>query len=126
MRSFVIRFWLFLTIGMLFSLGLHIFVLYTQEQPLFAHQLIKAYWVNYVLTLLIFLLLCKLRSKYNDQLGFVFMAGSLSKFLFFFILFYPGYYANQKMETIEFISFFIPYSVSLIIETTSVIKILNK
>lgn len=126
MRVFVFRFVFILSIVLLLVFGLHLFILNAQELPLFEHQIVKAYIVNYILAVVIFFSLFFLKKKFNDQLGFIFMAGSLLKFVFFFILFYPQYYADQKMQTIEFISFFIPYGISLIIETMAVIKLLNK
>lgn len=126
MNSFVFRYVLLLSVLLLAVFGLHILILNYQQLPLFEHQIVKAYIVNYVLAVLIFFALFRLKKKFNDQLGFIFMGGSLLKFLFFFILLYPDYKADQKLQTIEFVSFFVPYSVSLLIETLAVIKILNK
>lgn len=126
MIASVIRFVLILTLLLAAVFALHTFILHLLEKPLLAHQIIKAYVVNYILAVLIFCTLLFLKKKFNDQLGFIFMAGSLLKFLFFFLLFYPQYYTDAKMQGIEFITFFIPYSVSLITETLAVIKLLNK
>lgn len=126
MNSFVFRYVLLLSVSLLAVFGLHILILNYQQLPLFEHQIVKAYIVNYVLAVLIFFALFRLKKKFNDQLGFIFMGGSLLKFLFFFILLYPDYKADQKLQTIEFVSFFVPYSFSLLIETLAVIKILNK
>lgn len=126
MNTFVLRFLIILSVVLVVTFGLHILVLNLKDRPLFEHQIIKAYVINYILAVIIFFVLFFLKKKFNDQLGFVFMAGSLLKFLFFFIFFYPGYHADQKIQTIEFTSFFIPYGVSLIIETKAVISILNR
>lgn len=122
----IARFTIVLTILLGVVFAIHIFVLQFLELSLFEHQIVKAYIVNWILAVVIFVSLLLLKKKYNDQLGFIFMAGSLFKFLFFFILFYPEYHADSKMQGIEFATFFIPYSISLIIETLAVIKLLNK
>ena len=46
------------------------------------------------------------REKWRDQIGFLFLGGSMLKFLFFFIVFYPFYNADGNMETLEFTIFF--------------------
>ena len=53
------------------------------------------------------------------------MAGSGLKFLLFFLLFYPSYKADGNMSTLEFISFFIPYAICLILEVSYLSKELN-
>ena len=63
-----------------------------------------------------------LSKKYNDQLGFVFMAGSLIKIGVFM--------AICKLTTIEinrntFVDFFIAYVICLIFEVICISKILN-
>ena len=60
-----------------------------------------------------------------SQAGFIFMAGSGLKFLFFFLLFYPEYNSDGEMQTIEFVTFFVPYAVCLILEVIYLSKQLN-
>ncbi len=53
------------------------------------------------------------------------MFGSFLKFAFFFIFFYPSYQADGDITRLEFMAFFIPYIFSLLIETMSLITLLN-
>jgi hypothetical protein len=54
------------------------------------------------------------------------MAGSLLKFLIFFIVFYPGYKADGEMDSLEFAAFFVPYAICLILETFFTSKMLHR
>ena len=88
--------------------------------------LIRSYIVNALLAQTIFIVLDYLKNKKSNALGFVFMCGSLIKFVAFFILFYPTYNADGDADKIEFLAFFVPYALSLILETYTLVKILNK
>jgi len=68
-------------------------------------MIVLAYMLNVVLALIIFSALYWFRVKYRDQIGFLFLGGSMLKFLFFFIAFYPYYNADGNMESLEFTSF---------------------
>lgn len=85
----------------------------------------RAYLVNAILAGLILGVIYLLRKKLFSQIGFLFLAGSMLKFLFFFLLFNPHYKADGLVSKPEFIGFFIPYGLSLIIETLAVSKLLK-
>ncbi|EDP69569.1 hypothetical protein FBALC1_00405 [Flavobacteriales bacterium ALC-1] len=106
--------------------GLHIAALYALELPLFEHKIVLAYIVNALLAILIFAFLHKMKEKYKEQLGFLFIGGSLLKFVAFFIFFYESYKADGSISKLEFAAFFTPYILCLIIETLSLAKWLNK
>ena len=89
-------------------------------------ELLWAYVVNVILALLIFSFLFYFRKRFKHLAGFLFMAGSLLKFLVFFLLFYPGYRQDGTISTSEFTSFFIPYALCLVIETVGISKMLAK
>jgi len=105
--------------------GIHIAILYFLELPLFENQIIPSYSVNGILAIIIFITLLKLRIKYLDLLGFLFMGGSFLKFAVYFIFFLPHYRADGIVVRLESTSFLIPYITSLIIETFYLIKLLN-
>ena len=67
-----------------------------------------------------------LKRKLKDQLGFVFMAASMFKFVFFFLLFYPIYTSDNHMSRYEFFTFFIPYMICLIVECIILSRFLNR
>ena len=66
----------------------HLFILSSKSLPLFDNKIVIAYIVNAVLAILIFGFLFKMKNKYKEQLGFLFLGGSsLLSFLSFFIRF---------------------------------------
>ena len=84
-----------------------------------------SYLINGLLAIFIFSVLMILKKKYNDQLGFLYMLGSFVKFGAFFLIFYPIFKQDDIITKIEFGLFFVPYLISLLIETIDLIKILN-
>ncbi len=121
----VFRFAAILFFMLLLALIVYLTGLYFLNIPLWENKVIQAYVINYLLAIAIYAYLFSARKKYSDSLGFLFMAGSFLKFAAFFIFFYPAYHADNKIETIEFATFFIPYTICLIVETMGLIKILQ-
>ncbi len=115
---------LFISLVILFLI--HVLTLHLLDKPLFNNRIIAAYLVNFFLAVIIYFTLYKLKKKYLEQLGFIFMFGSMLKFLVFFIFFYPAYKSDGEIQPVEFSTFFIPYAISLIFETLGVIRFLKK
>lgn len=122
----VSRFILFLLLSLSIVFIIHLALLHFNNLPLFEHKIIAAYTVNFLLAIIIYLILFFAKEKYPTQLGFMFMGGSFMKFIVFFLVFYPYYKSDGKMEMLEFAAFFIPYVICLVIETLGVIKILQE
>lgn len=124
-NNFLFSFYFSLGLLCLLVFGIHILVLYLLKLPLFGYMVVQAYLLNVFLAVVIFTVLYLFRVKWKDQIGFLFLGGSMLKFVFFFIFFYPDYMGDEQMETMEFISFFIPYLVCLLLETLFTAKMLN-
>ena len=124
-NNFLFSFYFSLGLLCLLVFGIHILVLYLLQLPLFGYMMVQAYLLNVFLAVVIFTVLYLFRVKWKDQIGFLFLGGSMLKFVFFFIFFYPLYKGDGQMETMEFISFFIPYLVCLLLETLFTAKMLN-
>jgi hypothetical protein len=120
------KFSLTLIIVLSIVFGIHIFVLYQLELPLFDNLIVASYLVNCSLALVIYLSLFLLKNKMSEQIGFLYMGGSFVKFLFFFIFFYPYYKLDGELDSLEFAAFFVPYAISLIFETLGVMEFLKK
>jgi len=120
--SFAIKTVILLTV----VFAIHLFVLNVLQLLLFENRIVLSYIVNLVLVIVIFGILYLLKEKYKSQLGFLFLAGSLLKFVVFFILFYPFYKLDNIITKLEFAAFFVPYVIGLIIESVSLSKWLNK
>jgi hypothetical protein len=125
LQKIVVQFFTILILGTTIVFFIHQFFLEKQELPLYENKIVLAYVVNSLLAITIFLVLYFLRNKYRDQLGFLFLYGSLLKFLVFFIFFFPSYKADGTTSRLEFLAFFVPYVVCLIIEISFLIKLLN-
>lgn len=120
------QFLITLSLTLIFGFGLHVLVLEYLGEPLFGNMLVPSYAVNFVLAAVIFIALYMLRQRLKNALGFLFMAGSLLKFVVFFLLFYPTFKADGVMHRLEFAAFFVPYLIALVLETFFASKMLNK
>ena len=108
------------------AFAIHLFILNSKSLPLYDNKILLAYVVNAVLAISIFGFLFKMKNKYKEQLGFLFLGGSAVKFVVFFIVFYPSYKVDGDISKLEFAAFFVPYLLSLFLETFSLAKWLNK
>ena len=122
LKNFYIQLFLVLVVVFLIHIGILNFL----ELPLFDNKNVLSYVINYLLAAVIFTAIYRLKEKQKDNLGFLFIGGSFIKFLVFFLLFYPFFKADENIDKLEFSSFFVPYIVCLVIETTSLSKFLNK
>ena len=121
----VVHFFTLLIVGLILVFIIHTSLLEVYQKPRFVNNIQLAYVINGLLAVVIFLTLFLLRKKYRDQLGFLFMAGSFLKFGVFFIFFYPNYVSDNDITKLEFLAFFTPYAYSLLVETLTLIKLLN-
>ncbi len=113
-----------LIVALLISLWLHLLWQDYIGLERGSDMLYLSYSVNFLLATGIFVLLFLLRKKYKHQIGFIYMGGSLLKFLVFFLLFYPGYREDAMVTRSEFGAFFVPYLLCLLFETVFTAKIL--
>jgi hypothetical protein len=121
----ILTFFLKLIILLTVVFGIHLVVLNYLNTPLFNNLIIASYIVNFILAIIIFVALYKLRKKYLDLLGFIFMGGSMLKFAVFFLFFSPTFKENGNIDGLESASFLAPYVTCLLLETIYVSKLLN-
>lgn len=126
MKNLFIQFIVLLSFIILIAFAIHLIVLNNKGLPVFDNKIILAYSLNYAMAIGIYLLLYTFRIKLKHQLGFLFMGGSLLKFLLFFIFFYTSYKSDGSINSLEFTAFFIPYTLCLIIETYSLVRLLQR
>ncbi len=88
--------------------------------------LIRCYLLNTLLASLIHFVILRLRDRHSDKLGFIFLIGSSLKFLFFFLFIYPVFNADGDLSSMEFATFFIPYSLTTAVETVVLVQQLNR
>lgn len=109
---------------LLLSLWLHLLWQQSVNREQGSDMLFLSYFVNFLLATGIFLTLFGLRRRYKNHIGFLYMGGSLLKFLVFFLVFYPVYREDGIVTKSEFGAFFIPYLICLVMETVFTAKIL--
>jgi len=121
----IIGFSIRLVIALSVVFGIHFIILSYLNVSIYKNLIIPSYIANVVMAIIIYGALFKLRIKYLDILGFIFMAGSFLKFAVFFIFFNPSFKADGNVSSIEATSFLIPYLACLTIETYFLIRLLN-
>ncbi len=104
----------------------HYFINNMIKSPIPYTSLLYSYCINVLLANGVIILIFLLKKKLKDQLGFVFMLGSMFKFVFFFILFYPDYTSDGNLSRYEFFTFFIPYIICLITDSIILSRFLNR
>lgn len=114
-----------ITVVSFFAFLAHLFINTKIDSPVRFGQLVYSYVLNIILALSVVAILYILKRKLKDQLGFIFMAASMLKFVFFFILFYPEYTSDDILSRYEFFTFFIPYVICLIMECIILSRFLN-
>ena len=114
-----------LTVVLAVVLLAHSQILSLRGYPPWGDMLLRSYIVKFILAAAIFVGLFLLRNRFKNQIGFLYMGGSLLKFLVFFLVFYPPYRADGVVSKLEFAAFFIPYLICLIFETAYTAKMLN-
>ncbi len=125
MTRTAIGFVLLLTVILGASFGIHAYVQDGFRIGAFEKHIILNYCFNYLLTIGVFIALVAFQRKNSDQLGFVFLASSVIKFILFFIFLYPSIKASVGLRSVEFASFFIPYGISVLVEILYLMRALK-
>ena len=105
--------------------ALHFAYLYANSLSIAPATLVFCYLVNFILALGIYFTLVKLVADENRYVGFVFLFGSVFKFLAYFLIFDPLFKQDGQLSRVEFFLFFTPYLISLIVETIALVKLLR-
>lgn len=84
------------------------------------------YLMNLVMGILIGGVIIYLSEVRPEITGFSFMGGSLLKFAVFFMLFFPLLSEDEAARKGQFLAFFIPYAITMVIEVWFLIRYLNK
>lgn len=111
---------------LLLVFGLHAGLVLSEGESLNKNLLWQAYLFNLLAAEIILSIMLRLAKKQKDHLGFIFMGGSLLKFLAFFLVFYPEYKADGETQSEEFIAFFVPYFSALSFKSFILLKSLNQ
>ena len=83
-------------------------------------HLLLLYVLNFSIAVFVYWLVYLLRNSQKEYLGFYFLAGTFIKFISFFLFVLPIFKYDNFVSTSEFLSFFVPYTISLIVEKDSI------
>lgn len=111
----------------------HLILLLVLAPTYFVHQnyyftdnLLSLYLFNALIAVIVVWSAFLFRKKHKDYIAFYFFGGTIIKVLLFFVLVFPLYKKDGDISKLEFLSFFTPYFLTLIVETTSLIQLLSK
>ena len=103
MNPILIKFLVRLIVFTAFVFVIHLYILNTLEFPLFNNEIVFSYVINVASAIIIFLMLFLLRNKFKNQLGFIFLFGSVIKFGLFILFLYKPFYADGLISKAEFL-----------------------
>ena len=83
------------------------------------------YAINASIAIFVYWTIFLLRDNSKGYLGYYFLLGTFIKFFIFFIFVLPIFKDDNVVSKTEFFTFFIPYFLSLMVETKSLISLLN-
>lgn len=125
MNNFIWKFILVSFALLSISLFLHHEIVTRIEVNFNPSSLVICYLTNYILAVIIFIVIDKLRVTQTPLIGYIFLFGSLLKFLVYFVLIYPILTEDEALTKLKFFFFFIPYAICLIVEVIFLVKLLN-
>ena len=114
-------------------LNFHLLLFFTLGISFFFHKcsvdntdhLPFLYAINASIAILVYWIVFLLRNNNKGYLGYYFLLGTFIKFFIFFIFVLPIFKDDNIVSRTEFFTFFIPYFLSLMVETKSLISLLN-
>lgn len=114
-----------LFIVLVITFGIHIWFTHEMNFSLNISKIGISYTVNYIIAIAIFKLFTVFIDKKSELLGFIFLFGSLFKFVIYFLVLRPIISETESITKIEFSFFFIPYAICLVIEIYFLVKTLH-
>ena len=114
-------------------LNFHLLLFFILGISFFTHQhsivntdhLPFLYVINALIAIFVYWTVFLFRRNSKGYLGDYFLLGTFIKFLIFFIFVLPIFKEDNIVSRTEFFTFFIPYFLSLMVETKSLISLLN-
>ncbi len=114
-------------------LSFHLLLFFVLSTSFFIHKQIIGisgnlpffYAINSSIAIFIYWTVFLLRNNSKAYLGYYFLLGTFIKFFIFFIFVLPIFKDDNVVSKTEFFTFFIPYFLSLMVETKSLISLLN-
>ena len=90
------------------------------------NNLHQPYIINALAAMFVYIVAYFFRNKHKEYLGFYFLSGTLLKFFVFLVFILPSLQQEGSLSKEAYMSFFVPYAISLIVETVCLISLVNK
>lgn len=88
--------------------------------------MIQSYSANFVLGIIVFVVIELFKKKHTNIIGFIFLGGSLFKFLVYFLYILPILTSTGELTKFKFLVFYIPYFICLMLELLFLVLLMNK
>lgn len=88
--------------------------------------LIQSYSANFILGIIVFVVIEIFKKKHTNIIGFIFLGGSLFKFLVYFLYILPILTSTGELTKFKFLVFYIPYFICLMLELLFLVLLMNK
>lgn len=111
---------------LLASFSIHELIHYWKKIEFSAYLIQEAYITNFLMVVVSYFALLAIKEKNNQAVGFIFLGGFFIKLIVFLKFFNPIYKEDSYVEPAEFAAFFVPYALCLAMETTSLVRLLNR
>lgn len=95
------------------------------DQSVFS-TLLSCYLINLIVTVLLFLIIGFVHRANSSITGYIFLTGTLLKFIIYFSLVKPILTQDGEVTKLKFFFFFVPYILSLIIEVFWLVRFMNQ
>ena len=118
MTKFIVLFHLYLSLVLTPTYFVH-------QHYYFIDNLTSRYLLNALVAVVVVCSAFLFRKKHKEYIAFYFFGGTIIKLLLFFVLIFPIYKQDDNISRTEFLSFFVPYLLTLIVETISLVRLLN-
>ncbi len=93
---------------------------------LYANHLILSYSLQMILAVATYTLLMVLHKKHKDKLGFIYITGSILKFIIAYVVLRPVFNDDGQISRPEFLALFIPYLLALAFNTWAMQSLLKE
>lgn len=114
-------------------IGFYVLLISILAPSFFLHQklyntflLTESYLYNALIACVVVTLVLIFQKRHKDYIAFYFFLGTTIKFLVFFLVIYPEYKkGGDQLDKVLLIAFFLPYFLTLVIETATLIYLVN-
>jgi hypothetical protein len=116
----------YLLVLLLTSFAVHALSQQKLFNDLYANHLILSYSLQMILAVATYTLLMVLHKKHKDKLGFIYITGSILKFIIAYVVLRPVFNDDGQISRPEFLALFIPYLLALAFNTWAMQSLLKE